>query len=123
VDEYELVIERVARELLIEVFNLNGILARKSTSKGIEIIWVKITKGKYAKMRLSFNRNFILGQKGVETIHLGIIPMYIDRRELEASFLQKNDKKMVKKILLLMKKIIKSFSLDVFEEPYNWSKL
>ena len=122
VNKCGLIAEKLAKELFVEVFNFNGILARKSTDKGMDIIWVKIGKGEYAAIELSLNKNSILGSKGVEAIHRGIVPMWIDEKELEISFVQKDGKKMVQKVRRLIKKIVKTFSLNLFKEP-SWTEL
>jgi len=122
VKEHGFIAEKLAKELFVEVFNFNGILACKSTDKKVDIIWVKIRRGEYVAIELSLNKDSILGSKGIEAIHRGIVPMWIDEKELETSFVQKDGKKMVQKVRRLIKKIVKTFSLNVFKEP-SWTEL
>lgn len=124
--KHGLIEEKMAKELLVNVFNSNGILARKSRGKEIDI-WVKIGKGEYIAIQLSLNKNSILGSKGVKVIHRGVVPMWIDEKELRISFIEKNgnDKKIVQKIILLIKEVVRIFNLKTLKtskEP-NWKKL
>jgi len=115
-EKYGIVAEKLAKELLLEIFNDNGFSASKSKDKEAGI-WLEIGKGKYIEIEFSLNKNSILGSKGVEDIHMGIVPMWVDEKELEISFVQKNGKEMIKKVITLIKKIIKSFDLRTFEKP------
>jgi len=115
-EKYGMLAEKLAKELLLEIFNDNGFSAYKSKKKEA-VIWLKIGKGKYIEIQFSIDKNSILGPKGIEAIHMGIVPMWIDERELEVSFVQKNGKEMIKRVIVLVKKIIRSFGLRTFEEP------
>jgi len=109
-----LIAERICREFLLKILKEQGILEPKSEDKE-GIIWLKIGRKKYVRVQLSSNKDYILGLRGIEDIHIGIVPMWVDRRELEIAFVQGDGKKIVKKIVFLTRKIIKNFHLKTFE--------
>jgi len=122
--EHGLIAEKIAQEIFITVLNINNVSACKFTywDKNCKktCIWIKISKKRYVALELSLDKS-ILGPKGVEAIHKGIVPMWVDRNELENAFVEKKGEKMVEKTMLLIKKIVRNFSMKKFGEKPNWA--
>lgn len=115
-----------AEKWMVELLSRNGTETRRATLKEDTVFkvdfWVRSgSDGYWFPIQFSINKEAIITWKGIDALQRGIIPMFINVRELELAYSNGNGIEIVEEFWARLKKILDTFpNCRRFQEP-QWN--